>query len=83
MALTNDERARIRKAYFKVRGDPLLPYTKTELNAALDGFDQWYQDNKAAAAAAIETAAPGIFDNIEKRRMAAAYFWFRFKEDLV
>ena len=43
-------------------------FTKAQINAALQGLEDWYEaSGRSAAAAAIETAAPGVFTNAEKK----------------
>lgn len=82
MALTAEQRSKIREKFYRVR-DPGVDYTKTELNAVVDAMDQWLSDNQAAAAAAMEAVAPGVFDTTAKKRIAAGVFWNRYVEDLV
>jgi len=82
MALNASQLAKMRDTYYKVRGSGLLPYTKANLNAVITAIDDRYQADKASWASDMEAAAPGIFDNTEKKRIAAAYFWLRYVEDL-
>lgn len=83
MALTAEQKAKMRSKYYKVRGSSILPYTKPDLNAVVTALDDRYQADKASWSTDMETAAPGVFDSVEKKRIAAAYFWLRFVEDLI
>lgn len=82
MALGAEDLATIRKVFYRVR-DQIVGYTKADLNSAADAMHNWISDNQASAAAAMEAAAPGVFDAMEKRRIGAAVFEHTFREDLV
>ena len=82
MALTVAERAEIRKRFHRLP-ETEMNYTKAQLNAGVDAMDQWILDNKPSAAAAIEAAAPGEFDAIEKKRIAALVLRLHYEKDFV
>lgn len=53
-------------------------YTKAQLNAALQAVEDWFENTgRAAIGAAIEAAAPGLFNAAAKKRIAA--YWLRQK----
>ena len=52
-------------------------WSKQDLNAAFQALEDWYQANKASAAADMETAAPGLFSNAQKKEVADSYFDLR------
>ena len=50
-----------------------IAHTKAQVNAALQAIEDWFEANRAALGAAIEAAAPGIFNITQKR--ALVKFW--------
>ncbi len=82
MALTNDERAEIRKLFHSLT-ETEQNYTKQDLDAAIDACENRYETDKGTWASDIETAAPGEFDATEKKRIAAAYFRTKYRKDFV
>lgn len=82
MALTDTQRAFLRRLYYKIRPQGFTG-DKPDLDAISDALDARYQADKAAWAADMEAAAPGLLDATEKKRYAAVYFRLRFSEDFV
>lgn len=82
MALTNDDRAAVRKLFHTLT-ETEQNYTKAELDAAIDACENRYETDKGTWASDMEAAAPGEFDVTEKKRIAAAYFAIKFKKDFV
>lgn len=53
---------------------------KPTLNAAEQAVEDYFENTfRAGVAAAIETAAPGVFTNAQKRRIVTAYLWRKFQ----
>ena len=77
MALTPQERRRLRNAVEKVSNDKNVPqtWTKNEINAAVEAIeDRWDAvGTQIAIGNDMEAAAPGVFTNAQKRYLAA--FW--------
>ncbi|MGI9489096.1 MAG: hypothetical protein ACR2RF_25065 [Geminicoccaceae bacterium] len=58
-----------------------LAWTKTNINAALQAIEDWWETTaKLDAATEIETAAPGVFSNPEKKLIGK--WWMKKKFDL-
>jgi hypothetical protein len=57
-------------------------HTKAQVNAAFQALEDYYQNTaKAGFGSAIETAAPGVFTNNQKKKLGKVYFAFRFRID--
>jgi hypothetical protein len=53
---------------FIAAGVATQSWTKLQVNAALQALENWYESSgRAAAGSAIETAAPGVFTNAQKK----------------
>lgn len=73
--LLNNELSELRQTAGR---DQAVDYTKPQINAALQAIEDWFEANRAALGAAINTAtAPYVFTPALKRRMVA--HWFRQK----
>lgn len=80
MALSNDALARIRRAYYKIRGAPLIEPDKIDLKAVADAMEARWDADKATWVADMEAAFPGGLDGAEKNKLAAAFFQEKFVE---
>jgi len=55
-------------------------FNKPQVNAALQAVEDWFETTaRTEIGAAIETAAPGVFTNAQKRVIAK--YWLRQKFD--
>jgi hypothetical protein len=55
-----------------------ITYTKAEINAVADALDQWWVTTaRPSAAAAIETAAPGVFTAQQKLAIGKVWLLIR------
>lgn len=58
--------------------DQTVDYTKAQINAALQAIEDFFEANRGAISAAINTAtAPYVFTAAQKRRMVA--YWLQQK----
>lgn len=73
--LTPEELVELRRNM--AAGQPIVTWIKSQINVALQAIEDWFEANKANLGAAIETAAPGTFNVIQKKRLVA--FWLRQK----
>ncbi len=51
-------------------------WTKAQVNLALQAIEDWFEEPPSAksdAAAAIETAVPGLFSNAEKKKIGGVW----------
>jgi len=78
MAISATNLAKLRRGVCK---DLHPTFTKTEINAALDSINDWWETVKLSGSGAIETAAPGVFNNALKKKIAAYWFEHKFQED--
>lgn len=77
--LTAAELQKLRNASERDR----LPHShsKLEVHTAFQALEDWYQAHKADAASRIEIAAPGVFNNTQKKKLGKHYFSHRFRVD--
>lgn len=67
-------------AQFRKRARELHPemlpsmWSRAQINAAFQALEDWYQANKASAAADVEAAVPGVFNNNQKKALGDAFF---------
>jgi hypothetical protein len=73
--LTSGELAELRQLASTIK----VPVTwdKATVNAALQAIEDWFEANRASLGSAIETAAPGVFTNTEKKGLVK--YWLRQK----
>lgn len=77
-ALTIEQQAELRRAMAARLAT--VPYTKPQVNAAIQALEDWWETSgRAAAGAAIEAAAPGIFTAPLKKEIGKA--WLRQKAE--
>lgn len=83
--LTNNEKAKVRQFMQTKANEEGVPITwvKDNLNAAAQALEDALASNKASYAAAIETAAPGVFDNAEKKWIGAIVLHINYVKDIV
>ena len=72
--LTGDELAELRRA---MAANGTVTWTKPQINAALQAIEDWFEANRVALGAAIEAAAPGLYNATRKKRLVA--YWLRQK----
>ena len=77
MALSNQERRKIRNAVERIANSKSVPITweKPEINAAVEAIETRWDapGTQSALSSDIETAASGVFTNAQKKHLAA--FW--------
>lgn len=59
------------------RGVGTVPWTKPQINAALQAVEDHFESVKSGFVTAIETAVPGVFSLAQKREIVK--FWLRYK----
>lgn len=73
--LTATERAQLRRAVAQTVTS--VPWTKAQINAAVQAIEDFFENNRAALGAAIEAAAPGVFNAPLKQRLVK--YWLQQK----
>jgi hypothetical protein len=63
--LSNDQLTELRQAV--ARESATVPWTKPQINAAVQAIEDWFEANRAALGTAMEAAAPGLFSAAQKR----------------
>ena len=74
--LSSDEATKIRQEC--ARAFPTVDYIKPQINAAIQGIEDWFEANRPSLSAAINTATgPFIFTNAQK--VALVKYWLASK----
>jgi hypothetical protein len=83
--LTEDEKAQVRQFIQKKANKEGVPisWIKDNLNAASQAFEDELNSCKPDLAAAIETAAPGVFDGPEKKWIGAMVLYINYVKDVI
>lgn len=62
-----DARRKLSQTYSSVT------WSSPEVNAALQAFEDWFDVAKTDAAAAVETAVPGVFTTAQKKKIGGLW----------
>jgi len=69
-----------------IRPNPTV-WSKAQIKAAFQSLEDWFEDApssaKLDAAAAIETVAPGVFSNAQKKKIGGVWMIRKALRDLV
>lgn len=61
------------------RIEPNIGYTKAEVNAVIQAYEDYYETTaRAGFGAAAEVAAPGVFNAAQKKRIGKFYLFLKF-----
>lgn len=61
----------------------VVTWTKAQVNAALQAAEDQFNADRARYAAAIETAAPGVFSSAEKKRLGGVWMIRKAQRELL
>lgn len=74
--LIPDELAALRRQCASERAT--VNYTKSQVNAALQAIEDWFESNRVSLGVAVEAATPGQFNAAEKRRLVKHWLNHKF-----
>lgn len=83
--LTETEKAKVRQLMQRKANELNKPisWIKDNLNAAAQAVENRLSSSKSIISSDIETAAPGVFDASDKKRIAATVFQLNYIKDII
>jgi hypothetical protein len=76
--LTLAQLLELRQAVVADPATTVVPWTKAQINAAVQAIEDWFEAQRTTVAGLIETAAPGVFTNAQKKRIVKYYLQQKF-----